>query len=423
MATMQKLAALNSDGEYFTMGLVVVGDDTTTTLQVTYINDNATVPVTDEDTAFADKYQGVGKGAAVSFEGFTQDVTIDLNYDSSTMLERVSYGETIYESVTAVRGSDGENSVILGSKAAETIFAGMGSTTINGGAGRDVLYGYNGDGTKFGSVDFVFESGDGKDTIYGFEAYDGTNILTADNLDITSFAESGEDFEVKITNGNVRLSFNSSDQITLMDMEDETIYIQDELTAVGNDLIYDSQIDVYLGEKDATVTVGDINDENINVWMNLDGIEGFEDFADFDNVKTFDASSYYGNAIIVGELNEGTAIYGGHGVNSLWGGGSGNDTLYGGEGPNEYYYLSNGGNDVIENAKDDEIVNLLGIQLDNFDIQSLVDGIGEDSTEIKFNDGGSIKVNSSANVQFKILDKYRWQLNSTRDQWEYKGED
>ena len=420
---MQKLAALEGDG-YFTLSQVVVTDTSEVTLRTTYIDANVTVPVSDEDTVFADKYQGTGKNAGVSFAGYTGDVTIDLNnYDSSTQLSLMEAGVNVYESVTAVRASDG-NSVIVGSSSAETIYAGMGAATIGGGGGRDLINGYTDTG-KYGAATYVFEEGNGKDTITGFEAYTGTNT-TADVLALGESLAAGDDPEVKITNGNVRLSFSSSDQITLVDMENKKFYFGDTEVAivaeVGNNLEYDANVLYYMGEDDATITVGDI-DQTVNTWMNLSGIEGLEEWGKYDNIRVLDASSLYENATLVGGFETDNVIYGGHAVNSLWGGNGGNDTLYGGGTANEYYYLTDGGNDVIENAKDGDVVNLLGIDLNNYDINSLVDGVSTDAVEIKFNDGGSVKVNNDANVTFKIIDGHKWTVNRETKEWSYQGQD
>ena len=236
----------------------------------------------------------------------------------------------------------------------------------------------------------------------------------------------GDDPEVKITNGNVRLSFSSSDQITLVDMENKKFYFGDTEVAivaeVGNNLEYDANVLYYMGEDDATITVGDI-DQTVNTWMNLSGIEGLEEWGKYDNIRVLDASSLYENATLVGGFETDNVIYGGHAVNSLWGGNGGNDTLYGGGTANEYYYLTDGGNDVIENAKDGDVVNLLGIDLNNYDINSLVDGVSTDAVEIKFNDGGSVKVNNDANVTFKIIDGHKWTVNRETKEWSYQGQD
>lgn len=398
---MQKLADLSGDG-YFTEGVVLVGDESTATVQVTHISANTTVSVADDDEGFADMYQGLGKGVGVDFSGYTGDIAVDLNYgDSDTATQRLLSGDTVFESVTAVRASSGDNSVILGSSAAETLYAGRNNNTISGGAGRDILYAY--DGTdKRAATEFDYAIGYGKDTIYNFETYNGINIVTADSIVIADLDNDSVSMSADIVSNNVRLSFNSSDQLTVVNAENQVLLINGENYAIGDSLTYYQEVTHYLGDDDAIVKVEDLEYTNgINVWMNLGGID--DSYGDYQNIKEFDASNFYYNTTLVGSLEDNSVLRGGHGTNSLWGGGSGNDTLVAGDGSNEYYYLYNGGDDVIEGAKDDEIVNLLGIDLNNYDINSLVEGIGEDSTEIKFNDGGSVKVNNAATVQFKIL--------------------
>lgn len=420
---MQKLADLEGTG-YFSEGVVIVSDEATATVQVTHIySADVTVPVRDDDDGFANMYQASAKRAAVDFSGYTGNITADLNFDSVTATERLFNGDTVYESIVAVRGSSGENNVLIGSKAAETLYAGLTNSTLDGGAGRDLLV--NDNAEKRGAVQYVFTTGYGKDTIEGFEAYAGTNTVTADNLQIAALAdETSEGFDVKITDSNVRLSLNSSDQVTLINMENKVASINDELYAIGDSLTYDQNVGHYLGDDGATITVGDVEiPEGVNIWMNLGDIEGLEDWGDYQDINVLDASDFYHDATLVGSLQDKNVIYGGHGTNSLWGGGFDNDTMVAGEGANEYYYLTNNGNDVIEGAKDDEIVNLLGIDLNNYDINSLVEGIGEESTEIKFNDGGSIKVNNAANVQFKILGGHKWSVDRSTNTWTYRGQD
>lgn len=418
---MQKLADLSGDG-YFTEGVVLVGDESTATVQVTHISANTTVPVADDDEGFADMYQGLGRGVGVDFSGYTGDIAVNLDYvDSDTATQRLFSGDTVFESVTAVRASSGENSVILGSSAAETLYAGRNNNTISGGAGRDILYAYDGTG-KRAATEFDYAVGDGKDTIYNFETYNGTNIVTADSIVIADLDNDSVEMSADIVSGNVRLSFNSSDQLTVVDAENQVLIINDENYAVGDSLTYYQEVTHYLGDDGATVKVEDVEYTNgINVWMNLGGID--DSYGDYQNIDEFDASNFYYNTTLVGSLEDNSVIRGGHGTNSLWGGGSGNDTLVAGEGANEYYYLYNGGDDVIEGAKDDEIVNLLGIDLNNYDINSLVEGIGEDSTEIKFNDGGSVKVNNAATVQFKILGGHKWSVDRSTNTWTYRGQD
>ena len=106
-------------------------------------------------------------------------------------------------------------------------------------------------------------------------------------------------------------------------------------------------------------------------------------------------------------------IYGGLGNNSLWGGNGGNDTLYGGLGTNGYYYVYGDGDDVIENARDDEVINLLGIgigEISWFNVDS-------NSIGLRFKDGGSLTVNSHTDVQFELSNGSRWSADRSTGSW------
>ncbi len=89
---------------------------------------------------------------------------------------------------------------------------------------------------------------------------------------------------------------------------------------------------------------------------------------------------------------------------TLWGGAEGNDTLFGSDGYDEFVYMKGNGNDVIENAGDDDLINLLNVSLGDLDLNELPNAIAEDSTTLKFNDGGSIKVNGTSEVGIKFVD-------------------
>ena len=423
MENMQKLAALEGDGYYTTTYEIVVDEsEEPVTVRTTYIDANATVPVTDDDEYLANYYVGTGKGAAVDFTGYSGNVEIYLERDSDvSVAEYVAAGGTAYDSVTAVRGSDG-NSVIIGSSAAETLYAGMGDSTLNGGAGRDILYSDNSE--KYGAASFVFGEGSGKDTIYGFNERTENNAATADVLVLGGLDDSDTTVEYRVIGDNLRVSYNSSDQLTVVDGADKIIQINDDVAAIGNDLSYQHFVNHYIGidENNATVSVGDLVGD-VNIWMNLDGIEGFEEFGAYENIKVLDARGFYEGATLVGGYEVDNEIYAGRGTNSLWGGNGGDDTLYSGVGSSQYFYLDGDGNDVIQDAKANEIVNLLNIGLEEFDF-SEGKPLEYDSDHVKLNfaDGGSLDVKStSEDVVFQIEDGSQWKLNRTENTLSYQG--
>ena len=117
-------------------------------------------------------------------------------------------------------------------------------------------------------------------------------------------------------------------------------------------------------------------------------------------------------------------IVGASGSNSLWGGiGSSNDTLVGNdEGNTTFFYTDGAGNDEIVSENDNDVVWLLGIDLDKYDIDSLYEAIGDESVDIKFKDGGSVKVNGTSDVTFQIEGGYQWTADRQNKRFNYKGQ-
>lgn len=430
MENMQNLAALEGDG-YYTTTYEIVGEDGTepVTVRTTYIAANATVPVTDDDEYWADAYVGTGRNAGVDFSGSSREVIVGLGHDSDvTIADIVAQGGTAFESVTAVRGGDGDF-IATGSSAAETIYAGNGNSTLYGSGGRDVLIS-DGGNNKFGAATFFFGVGDGKDTIEGFQEREENNAAVADVLVLDP---SAEDIEYRIVGDNLRVSYNSSDQLTIVEGANDILQINSngvntDVAAIGNDLEYQRFVNRYIGLSDSPkVEVGDIVGD-VNVWMNLgtwaraNGVEGFEEFGVYEDIKVLDASGFYEGATLVGGFNENNEIYAGHGTNSLWGGNGGDDTLYAGAGMSQYFYLDGDGTDVIEGAKNDEVVNLLNIGLEQFDFAS-GKPLEYDANHIKLNfaDGGSLDVKSSADVVFEIKDGSQWKLDRNANVLNYQG--
>jgi Ca2+-binding RTX toxin-like protein len=100
--------------------------------------------------------------------------------------------------------------VIVGNDAANTLRGGAGNDTITGGGGNDLLYG------DAGSDTFVFELGDGADTIYGWEdAATGSQ----DRIDLSVYAglTGFGDLVITVTGANIQIGFGAlgTDTITL----------------------------------------------------------------------------------------------------------------------------------------------------------------------------------------------------------------
>ena len=100
----------------------------------------------------------------------------------------------------------------------------------------------------------------------------------------------------------------------------------------------------------------------------------------------------------------------GDGDASLWGGNGGNDTMTGGDGRNEFYYTIGNGNDVIKGAEYKDLVNLLGVSLNQ------ITGYSSDSnsTTLQFSDGGSLRVEGSSTIDYLIGGQKYWYSRSTK---------
>ena len=104
--------------------------------------------------------------------------------------------------------------------------------------------------------------------------------------------------------------------------------------------------------------------------------------------------------ILIGATNSANNIYAGNGASSMWGGMGGNDILVGGSAYNEFFYGIGGGNDIILNAKDNDLVNLIGVSISQ--ISGVDINIGQ--LNINFVDGGNLQINGSSGVAYRIAE-------------------
>lgn len=102
--------------------------------------------------------------------------------------------------------------------------------------------------------------------------------------------------------------------------------------------------------------------------------------------------------IMIGGDNSDNQIFAGDNGSSVWGGNGGADSMLGGAGYDEFFYAPGSGNDLIGNADENDLINLLGVTLDQISSAE----VNDNEISIGFNDGGNLKIDGSSNVGFKL---------------------
>ena len=284
-------------------------------------------------------------------------------------------------------------------------YSGGGSVDASGTSAPALLVG-NSDGLKAGST--AITSGSGNDSAIAGAGDTFFNTGGTDDVNLKHTRDGGVTVDMT-RNPENRATNNLRNYSPLFDFFRQTAEIFADMTArfvngrlqtrfgnvtnnflsgTGRDLADLNAMSVEVAESDATVKV-DFTDASTTVKL-----------TDNDQI-VIDATGYEGDAVLIGNEND-NVIYGGSGNNSLWGGDSGDDTLFGGDGYNEYFYLKGNGDDVIENAKDGDVIKLLDISID--DINARFTEVDDDKVVLSMQDGGSLTLNGKADVTFELND-------------------
>lgn len=87
--------------------------------------------------------------------------------------------------------------------------------------------------------------------------------------------------------------------------------------------------------------------------------------------------------------------------------------MQGGAGKNTFYYLQGNGSDTIASAHDGDEVILSTVTLD----QIANTNITADAVAINFKDGGSLQVNSAADITCQLADGSKFSANHAQSNW------
>ena len=369
--------------------------------------ENETIQVGDDSAA--NVFFGNEKG--ISFSEFTGSVEVNLNEATGNLNGRTAQ----FFGIDKVEAGAGNSSLIGAADTPNTLIAGTGNSSIWSNSGKDLMVG-NTSEDKNGSTTFFYEPGDGRDTIQNFDFMTGTTDVTADYVQFDDFSGVTE---VLLRGDDVVIGINNSkdDYLTIVDAKGKSFHVNDDLIAkVDAPLVeYDGFTNCYVGiGNNVTMSVG-AGMGDVAIWLSDDLLEyhGIRYDGDF---RTIDASQATGNNTLAGNEFD-NLIIGGAGSNSIWGGyASSNDTLVGGAGQNTFFFALENGHDVIQGAHDGDVVSLEDIFYDNIVRADVTDG----GTFIELNDGSSLEIQSTANIDYRLQDGSTYTVDRTNREFVQK---
>jgi glycerophosphoryl diester phosphodiesterase len=131
---------------------------------------------------------------------------------------------------TVLNGDNG-NDTIVGGAGNEVINGGAGNDTLTGNAGNDVLAGGQGNDQLFGgtgSDTFVFKAGDGKDTVFDFQASGpGHDVIELDSHAFADFNALMQSGALHDAAGGVQIGYADGSSLTLMGVSKVSLTVDD----------------------------------------------------------------------------------------------------------------------------------------------------------------------------------------------------
>ncbi len=311
-----------------------------------------------------------GAGKAINLNSvvnfYTEEGIFDKGKKSATLTSATeNFSAKNYSNLATIDGSETNAIEILGNGKANLIRAGYNST-ISGGKGKDTIFG--GEGADI----FIYNKGDGKDTIFNFG--DGDKISLGSGAEIKDAKIKKGDSIIKIGSGS----------ITVKDTSEIT------LTSGGSDTIFSNGIFI---EENSAKVLGSFNGT-----INLEEIGVFKADASLAKKKVSISGSASADSLIGGK--KGDILIGGSGNDTLWGG-KGNDTLTGGDGNDIFIFRAGDGSDVITDFSSGDMLQILNKKGTGFvDYKS---NFKNDTLTLAINGGGKIILkNISDSTSFNI---------------------
>ena len=284
--------------------------------------------------------------------------------------------------------------------------------TIAGGAGNDIIY-FGSEGQNV----FQYNSGDGNDKVYNLNSSDTVNVVGASYSTVTNGndiilsvgSESTTLFGAADKSLNINGTKNSSVNSSIIQLENNVYtygggnkfissYNQGEVVRLdsdyrGIDLIGNS---FYVNSSSGQLEIKNARNKFIGYSAGDANVIAYSYVAG--SAGNIDGRSMAQAEIFIGADNVSNSIHAGSGGSSLWGGNGGDDTLVGGDGYDEFFYTVGNGNDIIQNAASNDIVNLLGVSLGQISDAF----VNESAVTLKFVDGGSLRVEGNTNVGYAL---------------------
>ncbi len=273
-------------------------------------------------------------------------------------------------------------------------FNGINRVTVGGGLNTLISSSRNETLTGNGTTEYIFDKGNGRDVIQNFNFDEdkinvGTNAVTNVRIDKA---------------GGVRMEIGYNGWLTLENAQGKNFKINNFVAIADENLTYNATANYFVATaQNASLTVG----ESAEIW--LDGSHGKTFSGD---IRTLDASTAQGKTSLAGNDLD-NKIFAGKGDSTLWGGSGGDDLLVGGTGKNTFYYLQGNGNDTIQGANNGDVVYLSTVTLEQISGTSITG----DAVSINFTDGGSLQVNSNANVTYQLADGSKFSANHVQSSW------